>query len=109
MKSYDPKKKIYPVDDDLMSLEDLLHRFQEYGSLASDLHLKVGESPCYRLNGILSRFGPPLEKEIAHNLIFSILKEKERLYLEKGAVCSKTNMKKNSNFIDVERKAKNVL
>ena len=28
---------------------------------------------------------------------------------KRRAVCSKTNMKKNSNFIDVERKAKNVL
>jgi twitching motility protein PilT len=59
-------RKIYPVTDSRrLSLRDLLDHFARAGTMrVSDLHLKVGVPPAYRVDGHLQRIkGPPLESE----------------------------------------------
>ena len=50
-------EKLYPVSgSDKFSMEDLLGFFEKHGSLrVSDLHLKVGSPPIYRVDGDLQK------------------------------------------------------
>ncbi len=57
-------QKLYTISADrVLSLRDLLDFFRKHGSTrVSDLHLKVGVPPVYRVDGNLQRMkGPPLE------------------------------------------------
>jgi len=72
--------KIYSVSSDKkLSMRDLLKFFYEHGSLrVSDLHLKVGEPPTYRVDGVLQRMkGPNLDKPTVEALSRSMLSEVE--------------------------------
>lgn len=65
----------------MLIMEDLLKEAVERG--ASDIHLSVGVSPIFRVNGHLIRLEhPPLSKDDAQQLIFSILNNDQRRTLE---------------------------
>ena len=86
---YPITSKLYPADDEPASMEDLLRYFLKRGSLrVSDLHLKVGMPPCYRIDGTLQPVqGPPLTETVIEGLVFSLLGPSERQQLaETGSV-----------------------
>ncbi len=70
--------KVYPTDNlGKYSILDMLNYFQEQGAMrVSDLHIKVGAPPVYRIDGDLVRLkGPNVTPEIARQLIMPLLKE----------------------------------
>jgi twitching motility protein PilT len=79
------------TDKRALSMHDLLEYFAKRGSMrVSDLHLKVGCPPVYRVDGDLQRMkGAPLEKAVVEALARSLLSEIEwgRL-MESGSVDS---------------------
>ncbi len=83
--NYDPNQKVYKIEKKDKTLElsmhDLLRDFKKYGNRVSDLHLKVGEPPCFRVDGDLVRAGDPLDSNTTEYLIFSLIPEAERLKL----------------------------
>ena len=66
-----------------MLMEELLAEAFTRG--ASDIHLSVGVSPVFRVSGKLIRAEyPPLSKDDAQRLIFSILNNEQRRTLEQN-------------------------
>ena len=79
------KNPCYAVSPDRqLSMFDLLHFFDEHGSLrVSDLHLKAGRPPVYRVDGQLQPMkGPPLDKETVIALARTIISDSEWQRLE---------------------------
>jgi twitching motility protein PilT len=75
---YSPAMKVYPTENlGKYSILDMLKYFEEHGAMrVSDLHLKVGAPPAYRIDGDLVKLkGPNLTPDIAKQLIFPLLKE----------------------------------
>lgn len=75
---------VYPISKDrTLSMKDLLDYFSQVGRLrVSDLHIKVGVQPVYRLDGAMQRMkGPPMTLSVVEALVKSILSapELERL------------------------------
>ena len=69
-------KAVYQTEDmGQLSIQDMLNYFEEMGTMrVSDLHIKVGAPPTYRMDGDLVKLkGPPLTQEIAEELILPIL------------------------------------
>src|SRR5207244_2804833 len=65
----------------LMDISDLLVQTKERG--ASDLHLKVGSPPTFRINGTLVRIdGPPLDRDGMHAMLFDILTDEQKAKFE---------------------------
>ena len=65
-----------------MQIKELLIEAKE--KEASDLHLNVGVPPVLRINGKLIRMNlPELTPEITHEMIYSILSEKQKAGFEK--------------------------
>ena len=65
-----------------MQIKELLIEAKE--KEASDLHLNVGIPPVLRINGKLTRMNlPELTPEITHEMIYSILSEKQKTGFEK--------------------------
>ena len=65
-----------------MQIKELLIEAKE--KEASDLHLNVGIPPVLRINGKLTRMNlPELTPEITHEMIYSILSEKQKSGFEK--------------------------
>ncbi len=58
-----------------MSMRDLIKSFRRHGvHRVTDLHLKVGEPPIYRVDGQLKKLtSPPLDTATTEALIFSLL------------------------------------
>lgn len=72
------KKTVYPSEDmGLLSIHDMLSYFEEVGTMrVSDLHIKVGAPPTYRVDGELKKMrGPDLTQEMAEQLILPLLSE----------------------------------
>jgi twitching motility protein PilT len=75
---YSPAMKVYPTENlGKYSILYMLKYFEEHGAMrVSDLHLKVGAPPAYRIDGDLVKLkGPNLTPDIAKQLIFPLLKE----------------------------------
>jgi twitching motility protein PilT len=75
---YLPSAKVYPTENaGKYSILDMLKYFEEHGALrVSDLHIKVGAPPAYRVDGGLVKLkGPAVTPDIAKQLIFPLLKE----------------------------------
>jgi twitching motility protein PilT len=82
---YSPSAKVYPTENlGKYSILDMLKYFQEHGAMrVSDLHIKVGAPPAYRIDGSLVKLkGPNVTPEIAKKLIFPLLKEHSRRKLQ---------------------------
>ncbi len=72
--------KTYAVDDGRkLSMNDLLDYFRQHGSMrVSDLHLKAGSPPVYRVDGLLQKMkGPPLSPGVVGQLVESLLSDGE--------------------------------
>ena len=70
--------KVYPTENmGLLSIQDLLAYFEKRGAMrVSDLHIKVGAPPAYRIDGDITYLkGQPVTPEIAQKLIFPLLSE----------------------------------
>ena len=77
---FSPDEKIYAVDAERRySMHDLLDYFRQHGEMrVSDLHLKVGCPPAYRIDGRLQKMkGPPLTGELVQRLTESLLADEE--------------------------------
>ena len=80
---YPLSAKVYPTSElEKLSILDMLNYFEKQGAMrVSDLHIKVGAPPAYRIDGSLVKLkGPPVTPEIAERLIYPLLSE---LNLEK--------------------------
>ncbi len=79
--------KIYPTEVlGKMSLLDMLEYFVEKGAMrVSDLHIKVGVPPTYRIDGDLVKLkGAKVTPELAEQLIFPLLQGKSTEALDQG-------------------------
>ena len=73
--------KLYAVSESRqLSMRDLLDYFARHGSMrVSDLHLKVGSPPVYRVDGNLQKMkGPPLDGAALEALAGTLLSNTER-------------------------------
>lgn len=62
-----------------------IHELLSYAAQnkASDLHLSAGESPMLRINGEVIRINaPPLTPEDAKRLVYSVMNERQKAYVE---------------------------
>jgi twitching motility protein PilT len=78
---------LYQADDDRrLSMFDLLDYFTSHGTMrVSDLHLKVGCPPIYRLDGKLQRIkGRGLDAETIEQMVSVLLAAPERQRLAQG-------------------------
>ena len=69
-------EKVYPTaEQGMISLQDMLDYFEKRGALrVSDLHIKVGAPPAYRIDGDLVKLkGPKVTHEMAKKLIYPFL------------------------------------
>lgn len=83
---YTSDEKVYPAGEGaLLSIEDMLAYFEKMGAMrVSDLHIKVGASPAYRIDGDLVRLkGGIVTEEIAEKLIYPILGPKNIEFLKR--------------------------
>lgn len=85
--------KIYPSGDGTkLSMIDMLTYFEKHGALrVSDLHIKIGTHPAYRVDGDLVRMkGAVVTEEIAKQLIYPLIGEKniEMLKTQSSVDCS---------------------
>jgi len=72
--------KVYQADADRhLSMQDLLRFFLKRGAMrVSDLHVKAGVPPIYRMDGDLQKMnGAPLEADVAEKLVCSLLSDAE--------------------------------
>jgi twitching motility protein PilT len=70
--------KVYPTENmGLLSIDDLLAYFEKRGAMrVSDLHIKVGTPPAYRIDGDITYLkGQPVTPEIAQKLIYPLLSD----------------------------------
>ena len=73
---YSASAKVYPTaEHDKFSILDMLDYFEKHGAMrVSDLHIKVGAPPAYRIDGNLVKLkGPPVKPELAKQLIYPLL------------------------------------
>jgi len=78
---FQPTAKVYSSEGrDKLSILDMLSYFEEKGAMrVSDLHIKVGAPPTYRIDGKLVKLkGPTVTSETAKRLIYPLL-SKENL------------------------------
>ena len=77
---YSVKDKVYTVEDgSKLSIFDMLGHFQRRGVMrVSDLHIKIGTTPAYRVDGDLVRMkGAIVDTDTAKKLIYPLLSEKQ--------------------------------
>ena len=73
---YPASEKVYPTENlGKFSILDMLDYFEKKGAMrVSDLHIKVGAPPTYRIDGNLVKLkGPTLTPQIAKQLIYPLL------------------------------------
>jgi twitching motility protein PilT len=85
--------KVYQTENiGMLSLRDMLAYFEERGAMrVSDLHIKVGVQPAYRIDGELVKLkGLPITEDVAKGLIYPLLSEENlKKYQENHSVdCS---------------------
>ena len=72
--------KLYAVSEHkVLSMHDLLEYFSRHGSMrVSDLHIKVGSPPVYRIDGDLQKLkGPPVDQKTVEALARALVSETE--------------------------------
>jgi twitching motility protein PilT len=90
---YSVDAKVFPAGEGAMlSMNDMMAYFEKQGALrVSDLHIKNGTQPCYRIDGDLVKLkGGVVTNEIAEKLIFPLLGDKniETLKQDTAVDCS---------------------
>ena len=91
--TYNIDEKIYPAGEGgHLSMTDMLAYFEKMGAMrVSDLHIKIGTQPAYRIDGELVRLkGGMVTQEIAEKLIYPLLgpKNVESLRRDMAVDCS---------------------
>lgn len=84
--AYSPETKIYPAGEGAMlSITDMLAYFEKMGAMrVSDLHIKIGTPPAYRIDGDLIRLkGGIVNESIAEQLIYPLLGQKNIDFLKR--------------------------
>ena len=84
---YSPDDKVYPTGNNVkLSMTDMLAYFEKQGALrVSDLHIKIGTTPAYRIDGDLVRLkGESVTPELARALLYSLLTEGEIKQVQAG-------------------------
>jgi len=79
--TYSETAKVYSTENlGQLSILDMLQYFEEHGAMrVSDLHLKVGAPPTYRIDGDLVKLkGSKVTPEVAKLLIYPLLSEDNR-------------------------------
>lgn len=74
------ESKIYALNDSRsLSVRDLFEYFSRHGSMrVSDLHIKVGTPPTYRVDGqLLKMKGPPMSKDTVKFIVSLLLSDRE--------------------------------
>ena len=75
---YSASEKVYPTENlGKWSILDMLTYFEEKGAMrVSDLHIKIGAPPVYRIDGDLVKLkGINITEEIARQLIYPLLSD----------------------------------
>jgi twitching motility protein PilT len=75
---YPDTAKVYATEKlGKLSIRDMLIYFEEHGVMrVSDLHIKVGTPPAYRIDGSLVKLkGQPVTPELAEKLIYPLLSD----------------------------------
>jgi len=75
---YQATTKVYPTENlGKMSITDMLAYFEQQGAMrVSDLHIKVGAPPAYRIDGELVKIkGPTITADVAKQLIYPLLSD----------------------------------
>jgi len=90
---YSLGEKVYPTAElDKLSILDMLNYFHQHGVMrVSDLHIKVGAPPAYRIDGSLVKLkGPEVTPEVAEKLIYPLLSDQnyEKLKRQYSVDCS---------------------
>jgi twitching motility protein PilT len=90
---YPASAKVYPTTEQGdLSILDLLDYFEKRGAMrVSDLHIKVGAPPAYRIDGDLVKLkGPNVTPEMAKRLIYPLLKNEtlQKLRTQHSVDCS---------------------
>ncbi|MHC4621242.1 MAG: type IV pilus twitching motility protein PilT [Planctomycetota bacterium] len=70
--------KVYSTENlGKMSILDMLAYFEEHGPMrVSDLHIKIGAPPAYRIDGNLAKLkGLPVTSDVAKKLIYPLLSD----------------------------------
>ena len=76
---YPASTKVYLTEEGVkFSILDMLAYFEKYGAMrVSDLHIKIGVQPAFRIDGDLVKLkGEPVTEELAKLLIYPLLSEK---------------------------------
>jgi len=90
---YPATAKVYPTERlGSMSITDMLAYFEEKGAMrVSDLHIKVGVPPTYRIDGSLVKLkGAAVTEETVRQLVFPLLSEEslQKLHERHSVDCS---------------------
>lgn len=85
--------KVYLTDNfGKCSILDMLKYFEEHGAMrVSDLHIKVGAPPSYRIDGNLVKLkGPDVTPEVAQQLIYPLMSDAklQKLQSQHNVDCS---------------------
>jgi len=90
---YSVTAKVYPTaEHDKFSILNMLEYFEKHGALrVSDLHIKVGAPPAYRIDGNLVKLkGPSVTADMAKQLIYPLMSDEKlaKLKKERSVDCS---------------------
>jgi len=90
---YSVTAKVYPTaEHDKFSIMNMLEYFEKHGALrVSDLHIKVGAPPAYRIDGNLVKLkGPNVTADMAKQLIYPLMSDEKlgKLKKEHSVDCS---------------------
>jgi len=90
---YPASAKVYETSElGKFSLLDMLNYFEKHGAMrVSDLHIKVGAPPAYRIDGNLVKLkGPAVTPDVAKQLLYPLLSEEnmEKFKVKHSIDCS---------------------
>ncbi len=93
VEGYPASAKVYPTTEQgNLSILDMLDYFEKHGAMrVSDLHIKVGAPPAYRIDGDLVKIkGPNITPEIARQLLYPLMKSEtqQKLQTQHSVDCS---------------------
>jgi twitching motility protein PilT len=85
--------KVYQsAESGMMSIVDMFAYFEKYGAMrVSDLHIKIGVQPAYRIDGSLVKLkGAAVTPDIARSLVYPLLSDvsREKLQTNQSVDCS---------------------
>jgi len=92
-KGYDGSTKVYSTEKlGKLSILDMLAYFEQHGAMrVSDLHIKVGASPAYRIDGDLVKLkGLIVTPQVAKQLIYPLLSDEnlQKFHSQYSVDCS---------------------